>query len=240
MAAFIDLHCHWVPGIDDGVSTAGEALELLRALRRLGFGRVIATPHMRPGMFNNTRHDIEQAYAAIAPALDSPELPHVGLGCEHFFDDVVFERIMAGQALPYPGGKAVLVEFASDQLPVRVDDRLYDLRRRGLRPVIAHPERYRIAWKDPARMRDWVDRGMVLLLDVAALTGKYGRAPRKSAEMMLQEGLYYAACSDAHRPSDAVAVGEAIERLRKIVGDDETHFLLAEGPAAVLQGTVEL
>lgn len=241
MAGFIDLHSHWVAGIDDGARTVDEGIALLAALGAHGFETVIATPHMRPGMFDNDKAGIEAAYETMLAAVrDASGLPRVGLSSEHFFDDVVFARLMGGEALPYPGGKAVLIEFANEQLPVRLNDRLFDLRRRGIRPVIAHPERYAVAWKSLDRMVDLVERGNVLLLDVGALAGKYGRAPRKAAERMLEQGLYYAACSDAHRPADIDAVSDGIARMKSIVGEEEAQFLLADGPRTILEGKVDL
>lgn len=241
MSSFIDLHSHWVPDVDDGVPSVDDGLALLRALASAGFGQVIATPHMRPGMFENTREDLLAAFEGMRAHVAGAELGiEIGLSCEHFFDDIVFERIMNGQGVPYPGHRAVLVEFAPDHLPARLADRLFDLRRKGLRPVIAHPERYRVSWKSLNVMEDLVDRGMVLLMDVGALAGKYGRAPKKAAERMLDAGLYYAACSDAHRASDVDEVIAGIHRMRKLVGDEETDFLLGEGPRRVLAGEVDL
>lgn len=241
MAGFIDLHCHWVPGIDDGVSTVDEGVALLRGLADAGFERVVATPHMRPGMFDNTRADLIAAFEVAETAVHSEGLRlHLDLACEHFFDDIVFDRIMSGQGVPYPGDRAVLVEIAPDHLPARFTDRLFDLRRKGFRPVLAHPERYRVAWKSLEVMEDLVDRGTVLLMDVGALDGKYGRAPKKAAERMLEAGLYYAVCSDAHRPSDVDEVRRGMARLRKLVGLEESEFLLAEGPRRVLEGQVDL
>jgi protein-tyrosine phosphatase len=78
-----------------------------------------------------------------------------------------------------------------------------------------------------------------MLLDVAALAGKYGRAPRKSAERLLEEGMYYAACSDAHRASDVEDVKRGIDELADRVGDEEVAFLLRDGPAAILEGRVD-
>jgi len=241
MAGYIDLHSHWVPDIDDGVRSADEGIALLAALRSAGFSTVIATPHMRPGMFDNDRNAITSAYASMAQLVASTgNMPEVALASEHFFDDIVFGRLMSGQGLPYPGGRAVLVEFSSDQLPARLNDRLFDLRRKGLRPVIAHPERYTPVWKRIELMEDLVERGNVLLMDVGALAGKYGRAPRKAAETMLEQGLYYAVCSDAHRPSDAEPVAEGIRKMRAIVGEEEAQFLLVDGPQRILDGKVEL
>src|SRR5436190_128577 len=79
----------------------------------------------------------EQTRAAIRSAAELPELM---LSSEHFFDDIVFQRFMEGTALPYPGGHAALVEFPNHAFPARVAHRFFDLRRRRVRPVLAHPE----------------------------------------------------------------------------------------------------
>ncbi len=241
MNGYIDLHCHWVPAIDDGVATPDDGVELLKKLHAIGFTTVIATPHMRPGLFANARENIVAAYEAMLPRVSKEaDMPAVGLSCEHFLDDIVFARVMADEAVPYPGKRAILLEFPSDNLPVRLADRLFDIRRRGLRPVIAHPERYASIWRNLDVADDLVERGMPLLLDVAALAGKYGRSARKAAEKLLEMGAYYAACSDAHKPSDVDEVHEGIRRLKVMVGVEEATFLLRDGPQRILDGKVDL
>jgi protein-tyrosine phosphatase len=240
MGGYIDLHCHWVAGVDDGVKTPAESAALLAGLRSLGFSTVVATPHMRPGMFDNTSEVLRRAYAATRAALQgAPGLPDLLLSSEHFFDDIVFQRLMTDQGLPYPGGHAALIEFPNARFPAMITSRFFDLRRRRIRPVLAHPERYEPVWKDPAVLEPLLDGGAVLLLDVAALAGKYGRTPRRSAEKLLELGYYYAACSDAHAPRDLEAVAEGIELLHRIAGDEEAKFLLEDGPRAILEGRVE-
>jgi protein-tyrosine phosphatase len=236
---FVDLHCHWVAAIDDGAKTPDEGLAMLRGLRAAGFDEVVATPHMRPGMFDNDRPDLERAFAAMHPILDAvgEGLPLVHLASEHFFDDVVFGRIVRGEALPYPGGKAVLVELGQGPFPARLQHRFFDVKKAGLTPVLAHPERYDPVWKDDSCLDPLLDAGAHLLLDVCALVGKYGRAPQKAAEKLLEDDAYEAACSDSHKPRDIDVVVRAIERLEEMVGKDEALRLLRDGPRAILGGT---
>lgn len=240
MRGFIDLHSHWVAGIDDGARTPAESVALLTALRGAGFDTVVATPHMRPGMFDNTRDALRRAFNATLAAIGgAPGLPEVMLSSEHFFDDIVFQRLLEGTALPYPGGHAVLVEFPTRSFPARIAHRFFDLMRRRLRPVLAHPERYEPVWRDATVLEPLLDGGAVLLLDVASLAGKYGRAPRRAAEDLLERGYYYAACSDAHRAQDVADVAQGIRILFEQMGAEEAMFLLAEGPRAILAGQVE-
>ncbi len=240
---FIDLHSHWVAAIDDGARDVEGSLALLRGLGEVGFDTVVATPHMRPGMFDNTAADLRVAYERTVAALaGAPGLPERHLSSEHFFDDIVFQRFLqpgGGEVLPYPGGHAALVEFPTHVFPTRIAHRFFDLMRRQMRPVIAHPERYEPVWADAGVLDPLLDGGAVLLLDVAALAGKYGRAPKKAAEQLLEAGYYQAACSDAHGVKDVKAVAEGIKKLFDQAGKEEGSFLLIDGPREILEGTVE-
>jgi protein-tyrosine phosphatase len=254
---FVDLHCHWIAAIDDGARTTDESLAMLRGLHQAGFDAVVATPHMRPGMYDNDRLAIERAFAAMRPVLSGAgDLPSVHLASEHFFDDVVYGRLVRGEAVPYPrlppaplaagatphetGADAalkrrpVLIEFGPTAFPARLQHRLFDLQRAQLVPVIAHPERYEPVWRDDGCLDPLLDAGAHLLLDVCSLVGKYGRAPQRAAEKLLEEEAYEAACSDAHKPRDVEAVVQAIDRLHALVGAEEAHRLLADGPRAIL------
>jgi len=235
---YVDLHSHYIPAIDDGVKTFDEGVELARGLRALGYETVVATPHIRTAMFDNHKAGLEEAFSEFAAAAsDLEEMPTLGLGAEHHFDDVVWGLFVAGNAVPYPGGHGALIEFPERAFPMGVEKRFFELMVKGIRPVIAHPERYLPLFKKTDPIDPLLAVGALPLLDLMSLTGKYGRRPRKAAERMVDEGVYYAACSDAHRPGDLDMVEEAIERLHKLVGEDEARALLADNPRSILEGT---
>lgn len=237
---YVDLHCHYLPGIDDGVRTLEEGVELVTALGRIGYETVIATPHIRTAMFDNRREDLLDAYARFERVTAGvTDLPRTGLGAEHFFDDVVWNLFLEDRIVPYPGGRAALVEFPPSAIPRRVEDRFFEMNLKGVRPVIAHPERYTPLFRRTDPLDPLLDVGALPLLDLMSLTGRYGRHPKRAAERMLDEGVYYAACSDCHRPTDVEVVDEAIARLRRLVGDDEARRLLGEHPRRILDGTVD-
>ncbi len=238
MPGFVDLHCHWIPGVDDGVDNLQAAVELLRGLRGLGFARVVATPHMRPGLFDNTRAGLLAAFERTCSALGAEQgLPELSLSSEHYFDDEVFGRLLSGEGLPYPGQRAVLLEFYQSQFPRSLDQLLGQLRVRGLLPVVAHPERYQPVWKNPEVLERLLDVGAIALLDIAALAGKYGRRPKRCAEELLERGCYQAACSDAHSPKDLGAVEKGMEIVQRRYGEEELEGLLHQGPLDILAGT---
>jgi protein-tyrosine phosphatase len=255
MRGFVDLHCHWIANIDDGARSPADGVEMLRGLCEAGFSTVVATPHMRPGMFDNDKAALERAFAGMQPHLaeagaKGTTLPAVRLASEHFFDDVVWGRLARGEGLPYPPDHApgthasagpesarfALIELPVQAFPVRVAERFVDLKRASVRVVLAHPERYRPVWADDACLDSLIDAGARLLLDVCALVGKYGRASKAAAIKLLEEDAYDAACSDAHRPDDVPLVRRAIAELEVMVGAKETSRLLSEGPSAILRG----
>lgn len=235
----IDLHCHPLPGIDDGAHSPDEGVKLLAGLRALGFDRVVATPHVRPGVWDNRIHTRAAAREAIGPALDGARaagqaFPELSLAGEHMFDDVLRDLLHRGEALTYPGGGAVLVEFPYEDIPMRVELQLWRMCRAGVRPVLAHPERYVPVQQSDDRLEELAGAGAWLLLDVMSLVGAYGRRAQAAAERILARGMYFAACSDAHKPSDVDGVREGLTALRAKVGDARFHAMMVEGPARAL------
>jgi protein-tyrosine phosphatase len=237
MKGYVDLHCHCLPGIDDGVRTTEEGVALCRGLAALGFSTVVATPHMRTALFENSREDIERAFEQFqVDTRETENLPGLGVASEHYFDDVFWGRFEADRIARYPGGHAVLVELPPTSFPLGLERRLFAMRLRAIRPVLAHPERYAPLFRASDPLDPLLEIGVLPLLDLMSLVDRYGQAPRRAAERMLDEGVYFAACSDAHRPSDLPLVGEAIERLRARVGDDEADALLRDHPRGILEG----
>jgi protein-tyrosine phosphatase len=240
---YIDLHCHYLPSVDDGVRSVADGVELLAGLHRIGFDRVVATPHIRTAMFENRAPALRAAYEALlaTPAFRAAasSLPQTGLAAEHWCDDVFWSLFIAGESLPYPGGFAALIEFPPEQIPRGLEHRFFDMRRKGITPVIAHPERYTPLFGRTQPIEQLLDTGAIALLDLMSLTGRYGSAPKRAAERMLDEGAYYAACSDSHKPQDVELVADAIARLERLVGRDEARELLVDGPASILAGSID-
>jgi protein-tyrosine phosphatase len=239
---FIDLHCHPLPNLDDGVRSPDEGVALLVALGRAGFSTVVATPHVRTGIWDNRRATREVALMALGPGLDEARtrgepLPELLLAGEHMFDDVLRDLLARDEALTYPGGGAALVEFPYEHIPMRVELQLWRMQRGGVRPVLAHPERYAPVQNDHERFEELRGAGCWALLDVMSLIGAYGRRAQQCAERILDAKGYVAACSDAHKPADVAGVLQGIAALRARVGDAGVAKLFIEGPTRVLEAS---
>ncbi|MFI5306797.1 MAG: CpsB/CapC family capsule biosynthesis tyrosine phosphatase, partial [Polyangiales bacterium] len=175
----------------------------------------------------------------VAQTRGTKDMPELLLGAEHFCDDVFWGLFERAEALPYTGGKAALIELPPEQIPLGLDERVFRMRVREVRPVLAHPERYGPLFSSSAPIERAVEMGALPQLDLMSLTGKYGRRPQRAAERMLEEELYFAACTDCHRPDDVEIVVEALERLDELIGRDSADLLLRDNPRAILRGEVD-
>ena len=236
MPGKVDLHCHFVAQIDDGARTPEEGLAMLRGLKSAGYDLAVATPHMRPGMFDNDKAALDRAFLSMKSHFETAadQIPEVALASEHYFDDVVFKRLVSGQALPYPGGRAVLVELPTQSFPAMTPHRLLDVKRAGLRVVLAHPERYRPIWDDIQAVEALLDAGAMLQLDLCSLVGKYGKMAQRTAERLLEEEAYEIASTDIHKAADIDDVVRALSRLEQLAGSAETTRLTSTAPRALL------
>ncbi len=238
-AEYIDLHSHYLPGIDDGVTSLEDGIALCRGLRDLGYARVVATPHIRTAMFDNRKSGLQEAMRSFAGETEGlAKMPELGLGAEHFFDDVFWQLFERGEAVPYPGGHALLVELPERQVPLQIERLLFLMTVRGIRPVLAHPERCRPFFESSEPLKAIRGAGALPMLDLMSLSGEYGRWPQRAAERMLEEDVYYAACSDCHRPRQLSVVAQGIERLHELVGQERASRLLSEHPRCILEGRV--
>ena len=238
MTGYIDLHCHYLPNVDDGVRTTAAGIELCQGLASLGYSTLVATPHIRPFMYDNRRAGLQPVYDAFQQALgERTSSLSLGLAAEHYFDEQFSRLVDTDQAMPYPGGKAMLVELNANVMPLGVEERFFSLNVRGIRPVLAHPERYSFFFRDSAWLYRLRELGTLLQLDLMSLAGVYGRMPQRLAERWLAEGIYSLACSDCHRPEQVSEVANGIERLVKRCSSSQADGLLREGPQKVLDGT---
>ncbi|MGO8967972.1 MAG: tyrosine-protein phosphatase [Myxococcaceae bacterium] len=236
MAGYVDLHCHLLPGVDDGARTAEDALEMARALVDLGFVAVAPSPHARPEFATakvcaERRQVLEQALAAAAVPL------RLYSNAEHaLILDGFLEGLGTPATRPINGGRYVLVE-APYRAPVpALPDLVFRMVRRGVTPLFAHPERCQ-EFERAGRAAEVVRLGGRLQLDLGALVNRYGPAARKLARAFLDEGLYAVAATDLHGPVDArLWVAKALAELKARSGVQTLQALLQENPERMLRG----
>lgn len=235
----IDLHCHLLPGIDDGPETLDQALELARLAVTNGIRRVVVTPHIQPGCWDNDRQGIERVWNTFREALARHGIPlELGMAAEV---RVCAEMmgLLAENRIPflgeYQGKRVLLLEFPHDQIPVGTDKLVRWLLRREILPMIAHPERNKAVIRDFSRIFPYVDMGCLFQVTAGSLVGRFGPFAEERALQFLEEGWITILASDAHnvkyRPPNLLDGRDVVARL---VGIEAARRLVEETPATIV------
>ena len=236
MAHYIDLHCHILPGLDDGAPDLTTSLEMLQALTGLGFTEICATPHQRNGLFIPSEEAITRALEEFSGEAKKarPEL-RMRLGAENYWDEILIERLRKHTVPCYDGRRAFLFEVNPVLLPPHLEEALFEIRLGGCLPVMAHPERYLPVQRDLA-FAETMAKQAALVVDLEALAGGHNRAETKAARRLVEEGLAHAVASDMHSPDTMDAVASGIAWISKHLGPTGTTRLLEENPRRILGG----
>lgn len=235
---FVDLHCHLLWSLDDGCETPAETLAAARLLVELGFGEAAPSPHAVAGFPSG---DPARCRARLDEAAELFAREDVALAlhpnAENRLDEEFLGRADGDRRRGIGAGQRwTLVEVPFETPVPALADLVFALRRKGVAPLFAHPERC-AEFERPGRAAEVVRLGGALQLNLGALAGVYGRAARKTAERLLSEGLYAVAATDLHRP-DGVRewLDEALAALEKRAGADGLERLLAVNPRRILAG----
>lgn len=234
----IDIHCHLLPGIDDGPKNWDDSIDLARAMVADGITTAVATPHLIDGVYQNIREVVDPLVAQLNERLAQADIKLIVLAAAEV--DLSSRHVtMDSPELPLIGGKSVLLEMPMAVIPHAMADILFSVRSRGILPVLAHPERNEILQDNPALAVDWIHAGAALQLDADSLLGVWGRRTKHCAEHLLRAGQFHAMASDAHSTARRPPrMQEALAIVREHVGNAAAQDLVTRGPAAILEGRV--
>lgn len=237
-SACVDMHCHCLPGLDDGPATLADAVAVCRALIDDGITAVIATPHQLGSYADVTAVRVREATQVLTAELERLGLPlSVRAGAEVRADESLLTLLAAGRLLTLAdGGAYLLVELPhSTMLDLRgLIDSLMAI---NVTPVISHPERHSGLARSPQLLRPWLARGAILQVTAASLVGAFGPGTQRSAWDLMDKGWVSLIASDAH---DAVGraplMTPAIDSIAARMGHAVARRLCVQNPLAVYEG----
>ncbi len=199
----IDIHTHILPGADDGASNIQDTLEMVRMAADIGVTAMIATPHCNiPGGYSNyLNEEYKERFFRAAEAVQQAGIPvQILPGAEVFATYDLARLIHEGQILTLNGSRYLLIEFDFGEDPAFADDVLGQVADIGIRPVIAHAERYEFVQEIPQIVYEWKKKGYLIQINKGSVMGRFGYRAQLSAEWMLDEYLVSVIASDAHSP----------------------------------------
>ena len=232
----IDLHCHLLPGIDDGARDQAVSLEMARIAVADGITTVVCTPHILPTVYDNVGPAIRAAVERLQAALTQARIPLRLLpGADvHIAPDLV-DGLRRGRVLPLAGSRYFLFEPPHHILPPRLQDCVFELMTAGYVPILTHPER--LAWIDQnySVIQQLARAGMLMQITAGSLTGRFGGRARHWARRLLDEGLVDILATDAHdsraRPP---RLSDACQLIAERCGGEEARKMVLVRPKAIL------
>jgi protein-tyrosine phosphatase len=236
----IDLHCHMLPGIDDGARDLSVSIEMARAFMADGVSLVACTPHILPGLYHNTGAQIRQATARLQQTLNREgiSLQLVAGADNHIVPDFV-AQLRSGHLLSLADTRYVLVEPPHHVVPPRLEDLFFNLVAAGYVPILTHPERLTWIGSHYKAVQRLIRMGVWMQITAGSFAGAFGRNARYWAERMLDEGCVQILATDAHdvsrRPPN---LSQGRELAAKRVGDTEAQHLVVTRPRGVLLNDV--
>lgn len=196
----VDIHSHLLPGLDDGVKSFDESIEILQSLQSFGYEKVVTTPHIYPEVYPNTAEDILQKFKILQKKIKTYGLSlDVDCAAEYLLDESFLNTIKSGDQILSFGDGYVLFETSFYTKPLLFDEVIFELQSKGYKPVFAHPERYQYLEKDLGWLKSLHSQGVFLQVSLPSLVGAYGEMPKKYARKMLKESLVAFLGSDIHR-----------------------------------------
>ena len=195
----VDIHSHLLPGIDDGAPTMDHTIGMLRKFEELGYQKLIMTPHIMSGVYDNTSEIILNKLEEVRKVSQDLGLKLIlEASAEYYFDETLFERLRNKDLLPFQGNH-ILFEFSIRNQPSQIEELVFQLKSAGYQPVLAHFERYVYFHSSVEVARSLRERGCFIQVNLNSFTGHYGPDVKNQAIRLLKAGLIDVLGSDCHR-----------------------------------------
>ncbi len=229
----IDIHCHILPGIDDGSESYDESIEMAKASAAEGVSTIVATPHIYDDCIGI---DILQKKTdELNKRLNTDSVPvKILFGGEIYAD--LSPEIFSRHSMN--GNGYVLVEFPHSHLPARSYDILQSLSSNGLRPLIAHPERNPSVINNPRLLIELVkNTGAAVQVTSSSIAGDFGRRIKMCSHFLLKKGVVDIIASDSHSMRFRLpGLLKGVKTAGKIIGKEAAGYLVNENPLAIING----
>ncbi|HEY0510706.1 MAG TPA: CpsB/CapC family capsule biosynthesis tyrosine phosphatase [Thermoanaerobaculia bacterium] len=239
MIEMIDLHCHILPGVDDGAPSFVEAVAMCRLAAEDGCAAMVATPHQRRGEWWNADREQLAALSGELQARVAPDL-RVHLGGEIHVDSELLAEVEklphGGGVLPLAGSHYLLIELDSNGTATQAIHLVHELVVAGWRPILAHPEFIPWLAADRELVARLVALGALTQVTAMSITGDFGRRAQADSHALLDAGLVHFFASDAHntrrRPP---GLRRAYDLIAGRWGEEAARRLAADNPRAVVE-----
>lgn len=231
----VDIHCHILPGLDDGSTSMEESVQMAEMAIADGITHVVGTPHSNgeykfdPVLIRQRRDELQ---ALVGDRLK------LATGCDfHLSIENLLEIPKDPARFTINQKNYLLVEFADFSLPPGIEDTLHRLQLMGLSLIVTHPERNRLICAQPDRLRRWLHQGCFVQVTAQSLLGRWGETVQKQSEKWLDQEMVHFVASDAHNVKQRpLQLRKAYEAVAARCGEPRAQALFVDNPLAAFEG----
>lgn len=222
----IDIHCHILPGLDDGAQTIEDSLAMARAAVNDGITKIVATPHHQTSRFMNPKNVVLKKVAYVNEAIEQAGLPlEILPGQEVRLFGEWEAEFDANQLATVNNGNYILIEFPSNHVPNYAERLFYEMQMKGLTPVIVHPERNSQIVQQPEKLYTLIEKGAISQVTASSVAGDLGKKLQKFSFQLIEANLTHCVASDAHNTTiRPFMMSKAYDVIEKEFGIDVVYM----------------
>ncbi|HEU5291930.1 MAG TPA: CpsB/CapC family capsule biosynthesis tyrosine phosphatase [Cyclobacteriaceae bacterium] len=195
----IDIHSHLLPGLDDGVQLFEDAETIILQFQRLGYNKLITTPHVMSDFFRNTNEIILAKHQELNQWLSKKGIQmEVQPSGEYYLDEVLLKKIENNEPLLTFGKNYLLFETNFMNEPLNLKEFIFMATTKGYKLILAHPERYLYLQSNFSKAEDLLNRGLLFQLNISSISGYYSKAAQTTAQKLIDKGWVHFLGSDCH------------------------------------------
>ena len=195
----VDMHSHLLPGLDDGLAELSETINFIKELHALGYHKLICTPHILFELYPNSPETILPKLELVRNELKEQGIPmQLEVAAEYMVDMEMQQYVDAGKPLLTFGKNLVLIEMSYIAASKNIEQVIFNLRMKGIQPVLAHPERYNYYHYDFEKYERFRDLGCLLQVNLLSLLGYYGKPVKQVAEKLISKEMVDLLGTDMH------------------------------------------
>lgn len=231
----IDIHNHILYGIDDGSKSLEESIEILKQHKEMGFKDIVVTPHyIENSNYVTNNKEKEKILNTLKNKVKGINLY---IGNEVFINNNLEKLLKQKEISTINNSRYLLIEFPMNQKLKTITDTIYELKIKGIIPIIAHPERYEYVKKDVNIVDEWINEGAILQSNYGSITGVYGETAKKTIKKLLKKDVISILATDIHFPNNEIykTIEKSRKKIKKIIGEERFKELTILNPKKIIE-----
>ena len=231
----IDIHCHIIPGVDDGSKDLNSSVRMAKEASKLGYTGIFATPHYIAYDLETSKEDLEKRLIILNKVIKDNNIDiELYSGNEVYISSDIVEQIENDKVYTLGNSKYVLIELPMfgklNNVEAIIDELIY----KGYIPIIAHPERYEFVSKDQQELIDLKNIGVLFQINIGSIVGVYGKEAQKRVVKLLKNDMVHFIATDSHNSKTIYSIHEkANKKIKKIITKEKYEEIMYLNPMKI-------